>query len=186
MGLSSLGNPKYKEIIKKNLFKNFNNLELNLNYFNHHKKNYSYNFSGEPNQSEIFNKNIDNLFNFDKNSKTFKEDIASSIQYIFEEILDIILKKCINLNFSKFSLCGWVRFKLSGKQKIFDKQYFDNIFIPYAPGDGGGSIGSSLYFLSTNKKNFDVENLKNPYIGPSFKNSKIKSIINEKKLINII
>ena len=32
-------------------------------------------------------------------------------------------------------------------KKIFDKKYFDNIFIPYAPGDGGGSIGSE-YTLS--------------------------------------
>ena len=31
--------------------------------------------------------------------------------------------------------------------KIFEKNYFQNIFIPYAPGDGGGSIGS-LFFLS--------------------------------------
>ena len=35
MGLSSLGETKYKDIIKKNLFKNFE--KLNLNYFNHHK-----------------------------------------------------------------------------------------------------------------------------------------------------
>ena len=55
MGLSCLGEPKYKDIIKKNLFINFEKLKLNLNYFNHHKKNYLYNFSGEPNQSEILN-----------------------------------------------------------------------------------------------------------------------------------
>ena len=27
-----------------------------------------------------------------------------------------------------------------------------NIFIPYAPGDGGGSIGAALYALKKNKK----------------------------------
>ena len=32
--------------------------------------------------------------------------------------------------------------------KKYLKNYFQNIFIPYAPGDGGGSIGSSLFFLS--------------------------------------
>ena len=31
-------------------------------------------------------------------------------------------------------------------KKIFEKKYFNNVFIPYAPGDGGGSIGSSLFF----------------------------------------
>ena len=53
MGLSSLGNPIYKNIIKQNLFKNFERFELNLNYFKHHKKNYLYNFSGEPDQSDL-------------------------------------------------------------------------------------------------------------------------------------
>ena len=38
MGLSCLGEPKYKDIIKKNLFINFEKFKLNLNYFNHHKK----------------------------------------------------------------------------------------------------------------------------------------------------
>ena len=101
MGLSSLGNPIYKNIIKQNLFKNFERFELNLNYFKHHKKNYLYNFSGEPNQSEIFNNSIFHLFKEEINSKTFKEDIASSIQSIFEDLLEIILKKCNKTNFSK-------------------------------------------------------------------------------------
>ena len=62
MGLSSLGQPIYNDKIKKNLFTDYNNLKLNLKYFNHHNKNYLYNFSGEPNQSEIFNNKIYNLF----------------------------------------------------------------------------------------------------------------------------
>ena len=56
MGLSSLGEPKYKDKIKLNLFRDYNNLKLNLKYFNHHKNNYSYNFLGEPNQLEHLTK----------------------------------------------------------------------------------------------------------------------------------
>ena len=77
--------------------KNFTKFKI----FNHHKNNYLYNFLGEPNQSQILNDNILDLFKFEINSNTFNEDIASSIQNIFEELLEIILNKCLKLNFSK-------------------------------------------------------------------------------------
>ena len=45
MGLSSLGKPKYKKIIKEKLFDNFEKTYTKLKIFNHHKNNYLYNFS---------------------------------------------------------------------------------------------------------------------------------------------
>jgi carbamoyltransferase len=53
--------------------------------------------------------------------------------------------------------------------------YFENLYIPYAPGDAGGSIGSSLYFLSSKYQSF--ENLDDPYIGNEFSNEDIKSVL---------
>ncbi len=183
MGLSSLGEPKYKDKIKLNLFKDYNNLKLNLKYFNHHKNNYSYNFSGEPNQLEIFNENIYRLFEDNITSNNFKEDIASSIQFIFEEILNTILKKCIKKNLSKnLVYAGGCALNSLANKTIFEKKYFENVFIPYAPGDGGGSIGSSLFFLSKNNYKFDKKNLQNPFIGPKFDINSIQKIIKNKKL----
>ncbi len=182
MGLSSLGQPVFKEKIKKNLFTDFNNLKLNLKYFNHHSNNYLYNFSGEPNQSEIFNKQIYYLFKNDINTKTFKEDIASSIQVIFEELLNLILSKCIKKKISEnLVYAGGCALNSLANKKIFEKKYFNNFFIPYAPGDGGGSIGSSLFFLSANKKLVN-ENLKNPYLGQNYSNNYIEKILNQKKI----
>ena len=57
-----------------------------------------------------------------------------------------------------------------------------NIFIPYAPGDGGGSIGAALYAEKKIKKLFS--NLTSPFIGPSFSNDEIKKIIISNKEIN--
>ncbi len=184
MGLSSFGSPIYKEKIKNNLFADYSNFKLNLNYFNHHKSNYTYNFSGEPNQSEIFNKKIFQLFKNDFNSKTFKEDISSSIQNIFEDLLNLILLKCKNKKISNnLVYAGGCALNSLANKQIFDKKYFDNVFIPYAPGDGGGSIGSSLFFLSKKYKEFNNYNLQNPYIGPSYKNENIEKIINQRQLI---
>ena len=182
MGLSSLGQPIFKEKIKKNLFTDFNNLKLNLKYFNHHSNNYLYNFSGEPNQSEIFNKEIYQLFKNDFKTKTFKEDIASSIQVIFEELLNLILSKCIKKKISEnLVYAGGCALNSLANKKIFEKKYFNNVYIPYAPGDGGGSIGSSLFFLSKNKELIN-ENLKNPYLGQNYTNNFIEKILNQKKI----
>ena len=183
MGLSSLGEPKYTEIIKNNLFNDFKNLELNLNFFNHNKKNYLYNFTGEPNQAEIFNENVLNLFNKELNSKNFKEDVSASIQKIFEQLLNIILLKSKKKISSKnLVFAGGCALNSLANKSIYDSNYFNNIFIPYAPGDGGGSIGSALFYLSSNYKKSDYENLKNPYIGPCFNNKQIEVAINKKKL----
>ena len=108
-----------------------------------------YNFSGAPDQSDLFNSNISHIFENEINTKTFKEDIASSIQSIFEDLLEIILKKCNKKNISQnLVYAGGCALNSLANKKIFEKNYFQNIFIPYAPGDGGGSIGSSLFFLS--------------------------------------
>ena len=183
MGMSSLGEPKYFEKIRNNIFNDFNNLKLNLNFFNHHNKNYMYKFSGEPNQPIIFNENINNLFLNEINNKNFKEDVASSIQKIFEELLLKIIKKSLKNNFSKnLVYAGGCALNSLANKKIYESNLFDNIYIPYAPGDGGGSIGSTLFFLSSRNKSFNENNLKNPYIGPSFDNNYISQIIEEKKI----
>ena len=63
MGLASYGKPIYFEKLKNNLFKNSELFELNCDYFNHTKKNFSYKFEGSPKQNEIFSDKIYNVFN---------------------------------------------------------------------------------------------------------------------------
>ena len=63
MGLSSYGNPKYYKFILKNLFYDEKDIKLNLKYFNHTDKNYTYKFQGKPKQENLFNDNLKNLFN---------------------------------------------------------------------------------------------------------------------------
>ena len=183
MGMSSLGKPIYYQKIKKNIFDNFNDLKLNLKYFNHHKNNFTYKFAGQPNQSIIFNEKIKMLFEDDINLENFKANIASSIQNIFE---DILIKIVTELSQKKFSdnlvYAGGCALNSLANKKIFDNKLFKKVFIPYAPGDGGGSIGSSLYYLSSSYKIFNKSNLQNPYLGPKFNNNIIKSTIENLKI----
>ena len=58
MGLSGYGKPIYYDFLKKNLFNKNNLFNLNLKYFEFYKNNFSYNFSGEPNQNRLLSNNF--------------------------------------------------------------------------------------------------------------------------------
>ena len=188
MGLSSYGKPKYYETISKNLFKKENSIRLNLKYFNHTDKNYSYKFQGKPEQNNLFSNNLKNLFNINElslnNISDLQKDLASSVQKIFEHKLFEIIKEIKDLNFSdNLVYAGGCALNSLANKKLHESNLFKNIFIPYAPGDGGGSIGAALYALKKNKK-ITLSNLTSPFIGPSFSNDEIKNIINSNKEIN--
>ena len=150
MGLSSYGKPKYYELISKNIFQDEKNIKLNLKYFNHTDKNYSYKFSGKPNQSRLLNEKIKTIFKLDNldtnnNITDLQKDLAASVQKIFENKLMLIIKKISELNFSEnLVYAGGCALNSLANKKIHESKLFKNIFIPYAPGDGGGSIGAAL------------------------------------------
>ena len=173
MGLSSYGKPRFKNLLKKNLFINQNLFKLNIKFFNHAQRNFAYSFSGSPEQINIFNKNIFKLLGInesDINDENLKCDLASSAQLIFEEFLIAILEKSNKKNYSNnLVYSGGCALNSLANMKLFD--YFDNVFIPYAPGDSGGSIGSALNLLSNKYQNF--LNLNSPYIGPEYSQNDI-------------
>ena len=63
MGLSSYGKPEYYDLILNNVFKRSKKIELNLKYFKHTNKNFSYKFEGQPNQNDLYNLELEKLLN---------------------------------------------------------------------------------------------------------------------------
>ena len=189
MGLSSYGEPKFVDLILNNIFKSENKLELNLKYFNHTDNNFSYNFEGKPNQNDLFSKELENLFNINELTTEIITDthknIAASAQKVFEIKLIEICKTIEKMKISKnLVYAGGCALNSLANRKIEQSNLFENIFIPYAPGDGGGSIGSALYYYKKKNKKSIVKNLKNPFIGSSYSNEDIKKIINKTKKLN--
>jgi carbamoyltransferase len=187
MGLSSYGKPIYKDIILNNVFDKNSFLKLNLKYFNHYKKSYAYNFQGAPNQQRLFDNSLKELlFNSEVNVEEkfeLQSNIASSCQKIFELYLLKIIEKIKKLNKSKnLVYAGGCALNSLANKKIFKDPFFDNIYIPYAPGDSGGAIGSALVHLS--KKYHNFSNLESPYIGPSFSNDYMKKMLERYDLRN--
>ncbi len=180
MGLAPYGNPKYKEIILKNLLdlKPDGSFRLNMRYFNY------------ATGLTMTNKKFDNLFGFSaRNAKKdkltqFHMDIASSIQAVTE---DIILKITKNLadefNIKNLCLAGGVALNCVANGKILKEKIFDNIWIQPAAGDAGGALGAALAYwhqeLDKPRLSFK-DNMKGSYLGPKYDNNFI-----EKKLNNL-
>lgn len=184
MGLSSYGNPEFFDLIKKKIFKAQSLFHLNTKYFNHIDKNFEYKFSNQPKQNTIFNDEIFKLFNKEElqNSENFskyKANIASSAQKIFEHFLNKICEEIEKINFSNnLVYAGGCALNSLANNQILNNHYFKKVFIPYAPGDAGGCIGSALMTFRKKNKKDNFKNITTPFIGSFYSSEYIKKVIN--------
>ena len=182
MGLAAYGKPKYFDKIKDNLFINSNKaFELNLDYFNHDKHNFKYIAEDSLVIDEIFNKKLLQLFSLElidnKNKDQFIKDFAASVQKIYEFFFKKIIHKFSLNKFSKnLVFTGGCALNSSANRLITnDKSLFDNVYIPFAPGDNGGALGAA--FVVSNRYNNEVQNSKTPYLGKEFSNNDVLDIL---------
>ena len=147
MGLSSFGKAEYYDLILNKVFEQNKDLSLNLKYFNHMDKNFSYKFEGQPNQNNLYSKKLEELLNIKdldiKEITQTHKNIAASAQKVFENKLLEICNGIKKMNISEnLVYAGGCALNSLANKKLRESKIFKNIFIPYAPGDGGGSIGS--------------------------------------------
>ena len=185
MGLAPYGEPKHLEKLrkiinydKKNLFK------LNLKYFLHHIGNVDMTWlNGEPKIGKVFSKNLEQLFGPQRKKnesiEQFHKDFAASTQKIFEEILINIANDLYEENKNK-NLCisGGSGMTSVANGILMEKTKYDNIYIPAAPGDAGGSLGSATYQMNK-MKDIATQFDDNPYLGPSYSDQEIKKYIDD-------
>jgi carbamoyltransferase len=190
MGLSSYGKPTEINNIKKiiNLKKN-GKFELNLDYFNHHKNRISYSWNNvSPKTNILFNENFEKLFGTQRDKDepitSYHFNLASSVQYQYEEvlfhILDHIFKK---YEINKLTLSGGCAQNSLANGKILKNTKFKSLFIPSNPGDAGGAIGAAYTLWHKLKKVRPKKNV-NAYLGIDYTDKEIEKILkaNNEKL----
>ena len=185
MGLAPYGEAKYidqlKKIVKydkKKLFK------LNLKYFLHHTGNVDMTWlKGEPKVGKVFSSDLEKLLGPHRKKSEdllqFHKDIAASTQKFFEEILINIVNDLYDKNKNE-NLCisGGSGMNSVANGILFEKTKYRNIYIPPAPGDAGGSLGSAVYQI--NKiNNTSIQFDDNPYLGPNYSDHEIKKDIDD-------
>ena len=198
MGLAPYGQPKYKDIIMKELvdLKNDGSFRLNMKYFNY------------ATGLTMINNKFEDLFgqkarNPHKDLLTqFHMDIASSIQNVTEEIV-LKLTMSLSKEYKSRNLClaGGVALNCVANGKILKNNIFENIWIQPAAGDAGGSLGAALAFWYKelgNKRNpsSSDDGMRGSYLGPSFYDNQVENTLkslnakytkqNEENLISLI
>ena len=80
----------------------------------------------------------------------FKKNFASSVQKIYELYFEKILQNiCLNKFSNNLVFAGGCALNSSANNFLISEKFNKNIFIPFAPGDNGGSLGAAFYI---NKK----------------------------------
>jgi len=181
MGLAPYGQPKFKDIIFDKLIdlKEDGTFRLNMEYFDY------------ATGLKMINQKFEQLFkNPTRSSENdlltqFHMDIASSIQFVTEEIV-LRLAKSLAKEYNSKNLCmaGGVALNCVANGKIFKEKIFENIWIQPAAGDAGGALGAALALWHKELNNERLSPLKDQmqgsYLGPSFNEDEI-----EKTLINL-
>ena len=140
MGLAPYGEPKFLDLIKKNIANHYGNgaIRLNMKYFDF-----------ELGQ-RMTNEKFANLFGMppatpEESTKPFFMDIAASIQAFTEEVMMGAAKYAKHLTGAKYlCLAGGVALNCVSNGKIFESSNFQDLWIQPAAGDAGGSLGVAL------------------------------------------
>jgi len=174
MGLAPYGEPNtetkyFIKLIKDELVKTdaSGTIQLNLAYF-----------SFQYGDKMIRCKKWESLFGF-KQREPYSElnekhkNLALAFQSVTEDIIVSLAKGRKTLN--NLCLCGGVALNCSANGKLLKSGVYRNIYVPFAPGDCGCSLGAALAYkiLHSGKRTTNIS----PYLGPKFTSSEIERTI---------
>ena len=183
MGLAPYGEPKYKNIILKELIdvKDDGSFKMNMEYFDYP--------SGLTMTNEKFNTLFGGTPRKPETKLTQKDmDLARSVQDVTEEI---VLKLGNHVHketgLKRLTLAGGVALNCVANGKLLREGPFEDIWIQPAAGDAGGALGAALigwyhYFENPRVAYEKNDSQKGSYLGPEFSDEEILNFINQKEI----
>ena len=184
MGLAPYGEPKYVDIIKKELIdiKEDGSFKMNMKYFDYcagltmTNKRFNKLFGGEPRKPE--------------SKLTQKEmDLARSVQEVTDEIVLKIGKHLHKVTKTEnICLAGGVALNCVANGKLLREGNFKKVWIQPASGDAGGALGAALsvwYGYLDNVRVADNKNdsMNGAYLGPEYNDEEILSFLKENDVV---
>ena len=176
MGLAPYGEPRYADLIRKNLITlaDDGSFQLDMSYFDYTtgltmtNKKFDALFGGPPRTSET------------KLSQR-EMDLAASVQKVTEDII-LELARSIAKETGESNLClaGGVALNCVANGILLRENIFNNIWIQPAAGDAGGALGAALsawYLHHNNERTASKERdtMKGGYLGPEFSEAEIEA-----------
>ncbi|MFH1194760.1 MAG: carbamoyltransferase [bacterium] len=178
MGLAPYGEPKYVDIILKELvdLKEDGSFRMNMKYFDY--------CAGLTMTNGRFNKLFEGGPREPESKLTQKDmDLARSVQDVTELIMLKMARHIKKETGMKYlSLAGGVALNCVANGKILKEGIFEDMWIQPAAGDAGGALGAALftwYQYLDNPRIADGKNdfQKGSYLGPEFSNEYIEKFL---------
>lgn len=172
----SLQTQKYIKLIKDKIIQNDGIFpQLNLSYF-----------SFQYGNRMIREKKWEQLFGIPMRQPTGEleqshKNLALAIQIVTEDLLQGILEYLkANSGSNNLCICGGVALNCAANGAMLSKDIYSNIYIPFAPGDCGCSIGAALAYsiLINGKTKYQIS----PYLGPEYPDNEIEKYLIESDL----
>lgn len=105
--------------------------------------------------------------------KQSHKNLALAIQIVTEDLLQGILEYLkANRGSDNLCICGGVALNCAANGAMLSKDIYSNIYVPFAPGDCGCSIGAALAYsiLINGKTKYQIS----PYLGPEYPDNEIE------------
>ncbi len=180
MGLAPYGEPKFKDLILKELIdlKEDGSFRLNLRYFDY--------CAG----LRMINKRFENLFGAPARTVETRltqhyMDVARSIQDVTEEVM-LRMARHVHKETGMKNLClaGGVALNCVGNGKILRNGPFEKIWIQPAAGDAGGALGAAClawhqYLENPRQADGVTDSQQGSFLGPMFERNDIKNFLDK-------
>jgi carbamoyltransferase len=178
MGLAPYGEPRFYDLITKNLIfiADDGSFHLNMKYFVYE---YGLTMVGRK-FAKLFGEPVRQP---ESKLSQFHKDVAASLQKVTDTIM-VRMSQHVEKETGMKYLClaGGVALNCVSNSKILENTSFVDVFVQPAAGDAGGSVGAAYYIYNTilgNPRNYIMDEV---FLGPEFSDEQIEKLL---KLKNI-
>lgn len=185
MGLAPYGEPIYRDQMDEILAPTKGiGFELNLDYFQHHKKPIGYEWDGgSPKVSKLFtDKMVELLGPMRQQNEPLEQkhrDLARSIQDAYERtFFDMLNKLYKQHSTDNLTIAGGCGMNSVANGKVHLRTPYRNVYIQSAAGDAGGAIGAAVEAAKKHSKvSVSSFSMTHSYWGPSFNDDQLGDLL---------
>ena len=181
MGLAPYGEPKYVDVIKKELIdiKDDGSFRMNMKYFDY--------YAGLQMTNHHFAKLFGGPARQGESKITQREmDLAHSVQVVTEEVmLKIAHQAHRETGQENLVIAGGVALNCVANGRLLRESPFKRVWIQPCAGDGGNALGCALFawhHLLGAKRKADPMRQQGTYLGPSYSDESIESYLQERAI----
>ena len=178
MGLAPYGEPRFYDLIMRNLVNvsEDGSFNLNMRYFTY------------EHGLRMTGKKINSLFGQpvrepESALTQFHKDVAASLQKVTDTIM-VRMARHVERETGMKNLCmaGGVALNCVSNSRILEETSFHDVFVQPAAGDAGGAVGAAFYIYNTILGNRRVYRMNHIFLGPEYSDDQIETLLREKNM----